>query len=348
MKILLLNTEKTWRGGERQTLYTLEGLKKKGIETSLLCRKNYPLYFKSIEKGHSVYGVKNNIEALFFLITKGKDFDILHCQTAKTQTLAVLSKPFNRRPIIYTRRVDFLPKGYMTKLKYLFTDRIVAISEEIKKILNRLNLKKEIMVIPSCIVEKELNIERVEKLKDYLNMKGEKIVATVAALVPHKDPHTMVEAIKILHNIRKDFIFLHFGDGELRREVEAKISKYSLENVYKLMGHHDDVEDYFSIFDVFVMSSSQEGLGSSVLDAFIYKVPVVATEAGGLKETVNGRGLLCKPKDPKCLALAINRLFDDPMLRKELTEKAYKDVKKFYSLEHMIDQYLKIYRSLSQ
>jgi len=346
MKILLLNTEKTWRGGERQTLYTLEGLKKKGIEASLLCLKNYPLYFKTVHKGFSIYGVKNNLDALFFLITKGKIFDILHCQTAKTQTIAVLSKPFHKRPIVYTRRVDFLPKGYLTRLKYLFTDKIVAISEEIKQVLSKLNLNEKITVIPSCIIEKELNRERAKKIKDYLNAEGKKIIATVSALVPHKDPNTMVETIKILFQRRKDFIFLHFGDGELRQEIEEKISKYSLEKIYILMGHHDDVEDYFSIFDIFVMSSSQEGLGSSVLDAFVYRVPVVATEAGGLKETVKGRGLLCKTKDPECLARAIDMLLNDEILRKELVDRAYKDVKNFYSLEDMIDKYLTVYSSL--
>jgi glycosyltransferase involved in cell wall biosynthesis len=346
MKILLLNTEKTWRGGERQTLYTLEGLKRKGFEVSLLCLKNYPLYFKTLNKGFHIYGVNNNLQALHFLIKKGKNFHILHCQTAKTQTIAVVSKPFHKRPVIYTRRVDFLPKGYMTRLKYLFTDRIVAISEEIKELLNRLNLRKEIIVIPSCVVEKELNKERAKRIKDYLNIREKKIIATVAALVPHKDPYTMVETIRRLFHIRKDFAFLHFGDGELKKEIETKISKYHLGEVYFLLGHHEDVEDYFSIFDVFVMSSSQEGLGSSVLDAFIYKVPVVATEAGGLKETVEGRGLLCKPKDAECLAIAIDRLLEDQILRKRLIDKAYEDVKKFYSLESMIDKYVETYRSL--
>jgi len=49
MKILQLNTEKTWRGGEKQTYYTILGLLQKGIRVGILCRKNSPLFYKAKE-----------------------------------------------------------------------------------------------------------------------------------------------------------------------------------------------------------------------------------------------------------------------------------------------------------
>lgn len=346
MKILEINTERTWRGGERQTLYTVEGLEDRGINVELLCLNNYPLYNRAIKKGITVHGVKDNLQALLFLFKNGKNYDLLHCQTAKAQTLAIISKPFHSRPVVYTRRVDFRPSGFLTRLKYRFTDRVITISEKIREILEDLKLHGEIEVIPSCVVERELDRERALKLKSSLNIKNKKILATMAALVPHKDPFTMLETIRLLSQKREDFVFLHFGEGELRKMVEKRVKDYGLQERYLLMGFHEDVEDYFSIIDIFVMSSSEEGLGSAVLDAFLYKVPVVSTDAGGLKETVEGRGIICPARDANCLANAIETLMDNEALREELTEKAYREVKYLYSIERMTEDYLKIFETI--
>lgn len=277
----------------------------------------------------------------------GRSFDIIHAQTAKGQSIAVITKLFHNRPIVYTRRVDFIPRGYLTHLKYNLTNKVIAISTPIKNILEEFGLNN-IDVIPSSVVESDLNRNRGTNLIKELSISGKRIIATISALVPHKDPLTMVETIKELSEIRTDFVFLHFGDGTLKKKVTEKITEYKLENVYRLPGFYDNVEDFFSIFDLFVMSSQEEGLGSSVLDAFIYKVPVVSTDAGGLKETVDGRGLLCHVKDSKCLAYSMNRILEDKFLREKLVNKAYNDVKEHYSLEQNINKYVRIFNSFIQ
>ena len=88
------------------------------------------------------------------------------------------------------------------------------------------------------------------------------------------------------------------------------------------------------------------GLGSSVLDAFQYKVPVATTDAGGLKETVQNRGLLSPLRNPKALAENINRLLNDQDLSKQFTEKALAEVKEKYNLQKASEEYLKLFESL--
>jgi glycosyltransferase involved in cell wall biosynthesis len=291
--------------------------------------------------------VKGQGEGIKFLMKYGRSFDIIHAQTAKGQSIAVLTRVFHNRPIVYTRRVDFIPKGSLARLKYKLTNKVVAISTPIKEILEEFGVNN-IEVIPSSVVELKLNRNRGADLIKDLSISGKINIAAISALVPHKDPLTMVETIKELSEIRTDFVFLHFGDGKLKKEVTKKITEYKLENIYRLPGFYDNVEDFFSIFDLFVMSSQEEGLGSSVLDAFIYKVPVVSTDAGGLKETVEGRGLLCHVKDSKCLANSINRILEDKLLRERLVNKAYNDVKEHYSLEQNINKYVRIFNSFIQ
>lgn len=291
--------------------------------------------------------MKGQGEGIKFLMKYGRSFDIIHAQTAKGQSLAVLTRLFHNRPIVYTRRVDFIPKGILARLKYKMTNKVVAISTPIKEILDAFGVNN-IEVIPDAVVELQLNKDRGADLLKDLSISGKRIIATVSALVPHKDPLTMVETIKELSEMRSDFVFLHFGDGTLKKEVTIKIKEYKIDNIYKLPGFYDNVEDFFSIFDLFVMSSQEEGLGSSVLDAFIYKVPVVSTDAGGLKETVEGRGLLCHVKNSKCLADSINRILEDKLLREKLVNKAYNDVKEHYSLKENIEQYVRIFHSFAR
>jgi glycosyltransferase involved in cell wall biosynthesis len=252
---------------------------------------------------------------------------------------------FHRTPVVYTRRVDFVPSGFFTQLKYNRTDKLVAISGAIKKILEDFG-QNNVEVIPDIANPKKLNSDRASKLVHFRGWHNKKIVGTVAALVPHKDPLTMVNAIYYLSQMRDDFMFLHFGEGELQHAVEQEIAKLNVSRWYHLMGHVDDVEDFFSIFNVYAMSSEEEGLGSSVLDAFQYKVPVVSTNAGGLREVVEGNGLLCDVKDAKSLALSMNEILNDADLANAITENAYETIAKKYSLPVVTGQYEQVFSSL--
>lgn len=345
MKVLEINTEKGWRGGERQTCYNIEGMQKQGLEMELLCRKGFPLSERANTLRIPIYEVKSASQSIMFLAKRGRSYDVIHTQTAKAQFYAVLTKWIHRRPVVYTRRVDFVPKGKLTFLKYRFTDKVVAISNTIKNILSNFKVK-DIAVISDAIASKPLHKKRVEQIVQNNHWTGKKIIATTAAFVQHKDPLTMVRTIGELYKMRQDFIFLHFGAGPLAPQVMHEINELNLVDCYKIMGFIHDVEDFFSVFDVFVMSSEEEGLGSSVLDAFIYKIPVATTDAGGLKEIVSDRGLLSPVKDPQELAKNIDRLLRDETLRNEFIEKAYDYVIKNHSVEKIASAYKELFTDI--
>ena len=347
MKILQVNTEKTWRGGERQTYYNIQGFLQQGHEVELLCRKDFPLHQKAKELDINIHPVSNGLQAILYLIKHARYVDVVHAQTASGQMYGVISSLFHKTPVVYTRRVDFVPSGFFTKLKYNRTDKLIAISKAIKNILQDFG-QENVSVIPDIAVSKELNKDRATKLIHFRGWHNKKIIASISALVPHKDPLTMVKAIYHLSQMRDDFMFLHFGEGDLQHEVEREIADLNVSRWYHLMGHVDNVEDFFSIFDVFVMSSEEEGLGSSVLDAFQYKVPVVSTNAGGLQEVVENNGLLCDIKDAKALALSINEILNDTNLKTAVTENAYDAVHDKYSLKIITDQYLQIFAELKK
>lgn len=347
LRILEMNFERGWRGGERQTLYTLQGFSKAGMQVSILCRKGFPMEQRAGAEGFKTHGFKNVLGALVYLVFNGHKYDILHTQTSHFLTYCVLSKPFHGAKIVFTRRVDFVPKGRMTWLKYKLTDKVVAISSAIKRIVETFS-GKDVPLISSAIVAKQLNKERARQiLAEHHISAGKKIVGTTAALVQHKDPLTMVEAVRQLATKRNDFVFLHFGKGNLEEAVQQKIKEYKLEEQYKLMGFYPEVEDVFSVLNVFAMSSEEEGLGSSVLDAFLYKVPAVSTNAGGLVDLVGeGRGIMCEVRDASGLAEGMNALLESPELRGQLTEKAYQYAVTEHNIDHLTQKYKALFASM--
>ena len=79
-----------------------------------------------------IWSTSNYLEEILKILKAAPLYDILHAQTGKTHTAAILTKPFHRKKVIYTRRVHFTPKGFLTKLKYKLTDKVIAIYSKCK------------------------------------------------------------------------------------------------------------------------------------------------------------------------------------------------------------------------
>jgi glycosyltransferase involved in cell wall biosynthesis len=277
---------------------------------------------------------------------KGK-FDCIHAQTGKSHTQCILTKLFHKTPVVYTRRVDFVPAGLLTRLKYRFTDRVVSISRAISSILDKSGMYRNSPIISSAVKNKELDIKRALDLKTSLGIQDNvKIIGLISALEPHKDPVTALKTIYELQRVRQDFAVFHFGNGELFNHISQMIQELELGQLYFQMGRHEDVEDYFSIMDVFLMTSKEEGLGSSVLDAFNYEVSVVSTNAGGLSDLVKGRGFLCNIGDTKCLSKGLNLAIDSSKESTEYKVKAKEYCDNEMGVDLMASKYIALYQEL--
>lgn len=347
VKILQINTEKTWRGGERQTLYTIESLIAQGVHCQLMALKGSPMHQGAAAIGINVITVESMADALFKLSRLKGKFDCIHAQTGKAHTQCILTKMFHRIPVVYTRRVDFVPSGFSTRLKYKFTDKIVSISNAISSILSKSSMCSDSLVISSAVKSKDLDVERALALKKSLDIReGVKIIGLVSALEPHKDPVTALKTIHELQKTRQDFAVLHFGNGVLFDQISDRIKELDLARFYFQMGHQENVEDYFSIMDVFLMTSKEEGLGSSVLDAFNYEVGVVSTNAGGLNDLVKDRGFLCNIGDIQCLSHNLNLALDSSKKLDEYRASAKQYCDNEMGTELMASKYINLYREL--
>lgn len=349
MRILQLNFERTWRGGERQTLLCMQAFRELGHEVELLAREGYPLAERAGTAGFRVHTVRNVVQQLGFLARRGRGYDILHAQTANTVTWAVLSKPLHRRPVVFSRRTALPATGHewKTGFKWRHIDLMVAISETAAAEPRRLGLSPVIIrsAVPPCAPD----AARAAELARELGLGGRRVLATAAALVPGKDPLTLIRAVGLLARRRDDFVFVHFGSGDMQGQAQALVRELGLESVYLFAGFRRGMEDYYPLMDVFVMASQEEALGSSVLDAFSQGVPVVSTDAGGLAESLaDGRGVLCPVGDAQALADGMARLLDDPALRAEVIARARDYVRREHDMMQMGRRYVEQFARLLQ
>jgi glycosyltransferase involved in cell wall biosynthesis len=175
------------------------------------------------------------------------------------------------------------------------------------------------------------------------------IVGNVAALVPHKGQRHLIEAAAIVVKKVPDARFVIAGEGPLRATLERQIKEHRLEKHVFLAGFRPDILSVHKAFDVFVMSSVTEGLGTSLLDAMACGKPIVATRAGGMPEVVvDGQtGLLVEPRDDAGMADAIVALLRDEGLRRRMGAAGQTRAHARFSAERMVQETLAAYERVA-
>jgi glycosyltransferase involved in cell wall biosynthesis len=112
-------------------------------------------------------------------------------------------------------------------------------------------------------------------------------------------------------------------------------------------GYKSNVADYYTLFDIFVYPSKEEGLGSAILEAFNFKKPVIASNAGGIPDILGNDeyGLLIDPFDDGALAQAIMRLYKNESLRSHYANAGFQRMA-FFSVDKICCDYINIYRMI--
>ena len=353
MRILQLNTEPGWRGGERQTFFTTQGLMKAGFKTVLVAQTGKPLAQNAKAAGMDVRELKMrgsvDLVAAFKLsqiISKDK-IDIVHAQTSHAASLVLLSRLFNRKAkLVVSRRVDFKIKS---ALKYNKFDAVVPISDAIKDILIEAGVEEsKIELIPSGI---DTEIKESESWKDFRGKyvdKDETLIGSIAHLTDHKGFKYLIEAMPVVLEKCPKCKLIIIGDGELKEDLAERITFLGLENKVVLAGFIPDAVSAIPAFDIYVQPSVLEGLCSTLMDVLLRKVPVIASQTGGIPEVLNHGeyGKLVPPGDSKSLARAILEFASNPRKVISYTETSDQWINATFSKEKMVEKTIELYRKL--
>lgn len=360
MKILHLSSEKSWRGGEQQIAYLMEELEKAGIEPIVACRKDssFEEYARSRDWRHFPLPFKNSLDFRtawnLKRICREIDADVMHLHTSKSHGIAVLSGAFgNPIRLVLSRRVDFpLKDNLVSRWKYNNKNikKIISVSNKINDIVKAgVDDKNKVITIHSGIDLHKFNSSAPANFfrKKYNIPPTVKLIGNISAIADQKDYYTFVDTAEQLLREDKNLLFFIIGDGPMRESIREYVTSKGFQDKIIFTGFLKNIPEVLPELDVFLITSKTEGLGTSILDAFASKIPVVATEAGGIPELVIHKktGLLAPIKNHKVLAEHVRMILDEPALRISLIENAYSFVQQF-SKEETARKTLEVYREI--
>jgi glycosyltransferase involved in cell wall biosynthesis len=354
--VLHVDTERGWRGGERQALWLAREMDRRAYGSILAVRKGEPLSARAAEAGLTVVDCSPFGEidprAAWRLrgVIRDHRIDVVHAHTAHAVAVAALAMLRTNVPLVISRRVDFpLRANAGTRWKYGRASAVIAISQAVARVLATSGIAADrIVVVPDGVdVGRVVTRATAETLASLGISASGRLVVQVAQLVGHKDPLNFVRAMARVVELVPGTQGLLVGDGPLRSDVEREVHRLGLESSVRLAGYRNDADSLLAAADVACLSSREEGMGSVLLDALAFGVPVAATRAGGIPEVIVDEecGLLADIEDPRALGGAIGRLIRDDALRTRVRANAKRRANEF-SVERMTDRTIAVYEGV--
>ena len=362
--IFHIDSERGFRGGERQVAYLALWLKVHGHRNVVVCRAGDGLERAARDRGLEILTLPfltawDPVSALMLRrrVLAASGTPVLHAHTGHAAALAWLGSRGTRAKRVAHRRVAFpVTGGLSTRLKYSSADRVIALTEAVKRELVGGGVPAEkVEVIPSAIepnvLERQKEIPRDGCRQVYSSELGldwdADWVGSVCALDRSKGVDTLLRAARRVLDSRPKTAFLIAGDGRDRARLERLAWSLGINTKVRFMGQRSDNLQILKAIDVFVLPSLSEGMGSVLLEAAACGAPIIATRVGGIPEVVSDgeNGLLYPPGDSQALAAALLRLLDDRELAKRLAAEGARRLDRF-SVDKMGRATEKVYDGL--
>lgn len=319
--VLHVSSNRAWGGGENQVRLLMRELAKHSIQQLCVCPAESPLAQRLEYLGLPVMPVTwrtgADPRALLSLASVTKHFDVVHCHDAAALQLALIPAKLRRVRIAASRRVRFKTSA----LKWNRADIVIAVSQTVRAELLKSGVHDErIRVIHSGTDRAETRGVPLltPTLRARFNLATETFVAgNAGAFYPAKAQVLIAEAAALLPHVH----WFIAGEGPERAHIEAAIERHNVQDRVHLLGWLPDARSMLRELDVYVSTSTDDGLGNSITESLALQVPVLVADAGGPAEImrpVNERAgaVIFAPRDAHALASAVEKLHDAGLRRR--------------------------------
>lgn len=343
LKILHIDPERNWGGGEAQVLALLTYLAQQGHQNDLLTHPRGRLFerVQSLPIRTDPLVMRNDIDIRPVLPLRRRilkeQYDIVHFHTKRAHALSLwLPRGRGGPKYVVTRLMDYPETaGWYTRQLYCRrVDGVIAISKPILSLLVEAGVPRaKIRLIHSGVDTGKFT----PSAAGLRSRHKPPVIGMLAVLEARKGHRILLEAAARLKAQGHQARYLLAGEGSLRPELERQAERLGLVEEVRFLGFVTDPVSVLAKTDVFVMPSLSEGLGIAALEAMAAGKAVIASRVGGLAEVVDDAvtGLLVAPGNPSELASAIAKLLDHPRLAEELGTMAAEHVRRHFTIEQM-------------
>jgi glycosyltransferase involved in cell wall biosynthesis len=356
MRVLYVDLEREWRGGQSQALLTLLGLRERELQVELVAARDSPLAVRSREAGITVHdvarlGLRARAAASIRALLSRQSFHLAHLNEPHALTAAWLAGAHKRLPLLLSRRIGFpLRKGWVSRKRYAAVERFVANSKNVAQSLidcgiatERISIVNEGVEIPALP-----SLEQRENARRHWGVtEGDFLFGCVSVFVPEKGQRHLIEAFAEVRKSNPEARLLLAGDGQCRGELEALAKRLGQSETVLFPGFVNDVARVYDALDAFAFPSEFEGLGTALQTAMAAGLPSISTSRGALAEVVDHErsALVAEPNGTE-FARAMLRLISDTDLRKKLSEAGRREVRERFSAKRMVESTFQVYEDV--
>lgn len=357
MNIAFFDATPVWSGGANRVLFLAKEFSRSRNKILIICLPRSKLSEESKKNGLEVVNIKpfSDIGLFSFFRVVGTlkkyKIDIVDINSPKFYWLGVYAAKILGIKVILTRNVPYRKKGIKKFFNRFFLysqcNAIISIS---KKILTDLkedyNLKNVILIYDGLFneVKKITSDEILDIRKQYGIRENDVVFGVVGRIEENKGQIVCVDAISDVCKVYKNIKLLIVGSGDANytAKLKVRIQEKKLDSAVILTGFVDDISKIFNVIDALIQPSIYEGLSVTILEAFSYKKPVIASNVGGIPEVIEDstNGYLVISGDSISLAEGIMKLLKSDY--KSMGERGFEIVTKKFSKEKIFESYQKL------
>jgi glycosyltransferase involved in cell wall biosynthesis len=287
-------------------------------------------------------------------IIKDRKIDVIHTHGYKSDILGLIAARKMGVKCVSTPHGFGLPSSFKLKafirigawmLKYF--DKVVPLSMQLKdEVIAFGILGKKIEYIQNGVDLSE--VERYRLTKQPKSDQDKRIIGFIGQMIPRKNIKDLLDVFEATHRELPNTELQILGDGESRTEMEKYAKTLDSFDAIKFLGFRYDRMEYLKQFDIFAMTSEDEGIPRCLMEAMGMELAVAAYDIPGIDQLVthNETGLLAKFGDTETLSCCWIELLTNSAKSKDLSISAREFVDEKFSGQRMAKEYKSLYERL--
>lgn len=324
MRVCFIITGLTMGGAERQVVDLSDELSNIGHSVKIISLTG-DVIVKPKSNSVEIISLKTkkNIVSYLHAIIKARKIikafkpDVVHSHMIHANIFSRIMRLFIYIPKLICTAHSNNEGGKMRMLAYRFTDKLSDITTNVSDdavdiyIKNKAAPRNKIITVSNGLDVRNFSFsgEHRQEKRKLLSIDNDcYLYLAVGRLCDAKDYPNLLNAFSLLLRSTEEKIFLAIiGDGIERENIEKLIYSLNITEHVKLLGLQKDVNKWLSAADSYVLSSNYEGFGLALAEAMLTERFVIATDCGGVKDVINGYGLLVPVSNHKLLAEAMSK-----------------------------------------